>query len=213
MSCLGSLLVLLVYFSFRDLRSSAQKIITYLAVADLISALGYIGGSINFIVHFNHSREHDCKTFNTLCEVQASITSWSSLASFSWTLTLAFYFYLVMIYSRQNFASRLMPLYHAMAWAVPLLIVVPLAALKKLGYSPYAASNWCFVKHSPVHKSGQLEEVILVLVAGKIWEILSYIVTIYVYVHIATKLSCKCYYTHTHTHTHSVCTVAKHAVP
>ena len=52
-------------------------------------------------------------------------------------------------------------------------------------YSPYAASNWCFVKHSPVHKSGQLEEVILVLVAGKIWEILSYIVTIYVYVHIA----------------------------
>ena len=80
-SCLGSLLVLLVYFSFRDLRSSAQKIITYLAVADLISALGYIGGSINFIVHFNHSREHDCKTFNTLCEVQASITSWSSLVT------------------------------------------------------------------------------------------------------------------------------------
>lgn len=187
-SCLGSLLIILVYCLFRDLRSSAQKIITFLAVADLISALGYIGGSVNFLVHFNRSSTPECTIFNSVCEAQASITSWSSLVSFSWTLTLAFYFYLVIIYSRRNFASKLMPLYHVIAWIAPLFIIVPLAALKKLGYSHYAASNWCFVRQSPVHKFGQLGEALIVLLAGKFWEILSYIITIYVYVHITTKL-------------------------
>ena len=184
-SCLGSLLIIFVYFHFKDLRSSAQKIITFLAVADLISALGYIGGSINFLYSFNVPDHNQCRLFTLLCEAQASITSWSSLVSFSWTLTLAFYFYLVIIYSRRTLASRLMPLYHIVAWFVPLCIIVPLAGLKKLGYAPYAASNWCFVK---LERNGELREVAYVLLAGKFWELSTYAITVYVYVHIAAKL-------------------------
>lgn len=187
-SCFGSLLIILVYCMFKNLRSSAQKIITFLAIADLISAVGYIGGSINFVYNFNVSKPSQCNVFVKLCEVQASITSWSSLASFSWTLTLAFYFYLVMIYTKRPLASRLMPLYHILSWFLPLCIIVPLAGFRKLGYAPYAASNWCFVKHNPKEQFGELKEVAYVLLAGKFWEISTYIITIYVYVHIALKI-------------------------
>lgn len=187
-SCIGSLLIILVYYLFKDLRSSAQKIITFLAVADLISALGYIGGSINFVVHFNDTNQHQCRIFNYLCIAQASLTSWSSLASFSWTLTLAFYFYVVIVYSRQALVSKLMILYHILAWVVPLFIIVPMAATKTLGYAAYAASNWCFVHSSPTHPLSRPKMVGYVLLAGKFWEILTYIISIYIYIHIFLML-------------------------
>lgn len=188
-SCLGSLLIILVYCLFKDLRSSAQKIITFLAIADLISALGYIVGSINFVVHFNGDDPHKCKVFIDLCRAQASLTSWSSLASFSWTLTLAFYFYLVIVYGRRTFASRLMIIYHILAWIVPMFIIIPLAATLKLGYAPYAASNWCFVaKSAPGEKLGEIKEIGFIFLAGKFWEILTYIISIYVYIHIVGVL-------------------------
>lgn len=186
-SCFGSLLIILIYCLFKDLRSSAQKIITFLAIADLISALGYIAGSINFIVHFNGTDEHECKVFNDLCRVQATVTSWSSLASFSWTLTLAFYFYLVIVYSKHAFASKLMIAYHILAWVIPMFIIIPLAATNILGYAPYAASNWCFVRSSQ-KGLGELGEIGFVLLAGKFWEISTYIISIYVYIHIVGML-------------------------
>ena len=186
LSCAGSLLILLIYCLFRDLRSSAQKIITFLAIADLISALGYIGGSVNFLTHFNKSGHQQCKVFNDLCITQASLTSWSSLASFSWTVALAFHFYLVIIYNRRALASKLMVVYHILAWVVPLFIIVPLAAWKRLGYAPYAASNWCFVS---LHNTTNLiEKIGWILLAGKFWEILTYIISIYIYAHIITRL-------------------------
>ena len=193
LSCAGSLLILLIYCLFRDLRSSAQKIITFLAIADLISALGYIGGSVNFLTHFNKSGHQQCKVFNDLCIAQASLTSWSSLASFSWTVALAFHFYLVIIYNRRALASKLMVVYHILAWVVPLFIIVPLAATTKLGYAPYAASNWCFVSTQNVHvhvPNGKLrtEDIGWVLLAGKFWEILTYIISMYIYAHIITRL-------------------------
>ena len=191
LSCAGSLLILLIYCLFRDLRSSAQKIITFLAIADLISALGYIGGSVNFLTHFNKRGHQQCEVFNDLCIAQASLTSWSSLASFSWTVALAFHFYLVIIYNRRASASKLMVFYHMLAWVVPLFIVVPLAATKKLGYAPYAASNWCFVSSlSRNLNTGklQIEDIGWVLLAGKFWEILTYIISIYIYAHIITRL-------------------------
>ena len=142
LSCLGSFLIFATFLLLKDTRTGAQKIITFLAIADFISAAGYILGSINFLVHFD---KQSCGVFQTLCKIQASITSWSSLSSFCWTLILAFYFYMVIVYNRKALASRLLPLYHIIAWIGPLFVIVPLTALKILGYARYAASNWCFV--------------------------------------------------------------------
>ena len=194
LSCLGSLLIFVAFLAFKDLRTPAQKIITQLALADFISAAGYIVGSSNFITHFKETDHHKCSVFKIICEVQASVTSYSSLCSFWWTLILAFYLYMVIVYNRRALVAKLFPLYNLLAWGIPLLIIVPLAALRKLGYAPYAASNWCFVK-SPDYSTDKndlranYKVIVFILVAGKFWEILTYIAVIIIYVHITGHLS------------------------
>lgn len=177
-SCLGSILIVITFFALKDMRSGAQKIITFLALADFVSAAGYIVGSANFLAHFNKTDSNECQVFQDLCVSQASITSWSSLVSFLWTAILAFYFYLIIVYRRVQVAARLMPLYHIIAWGAPLFIVVPLAATGHLGYAPYAASNWCFVKDTHYKHRGLKEdttEIIIIFFNGKLWEILTYV--------------------------------------
>ena len=205
LSCIGSFLVIATFLLLKDMRTGSQKIITFLAIADLISAVGYIFGSINFLVYFNETDTHVCYVFDALCRTQASITSWSSLCSFCWTIILAFYFYMVIVYNRKAIASRLVPLYNIIAWLCPLLVIVPLTAVGKLGYARYAASNWCFVKDltsGATNTSGitattnvstglltSVETIAFIFVAGKLWEILTYIGVILIYAHIAGHLS------------------------
>jgi len=198
LSCLGSLLILVAYCVLRDMRTGAQKIITLLAVADLFSALGYIAGSINFLVHFDKRDDEECRVFQDLCDSQAIITSWSSLCSFAWTFILAFHFVMVMVFKRVLLASKLIPVYNILAWGGPLLIVVPLAVLGKLGYAPYAASNWCFVKDNDYssHLKEDGETILVIFLAGKLWEIITYIsVTIFyfgiaVHIYRVSKFHC-----------------------
>ena len=189
LSCLGSFLVIATFLLLKDMRTGAQKIITFLAVADLISAAGYIFGSTNFLVHFDQTNNQSCLLFHDLCRAQASITSWSSLCSFCWTLILAFYFYMVIVYNRKALASRLLPLYHIIAWIGPLFVIVPLTMLDRLGYARYAASNWCFVAESNnTNPRSSPETITFIFVAGKQWEILTYIGVILIYALITIHL-------------------------
>ena len=191
LSCLGSLLILITYFALKDIRTGAQKIITLLAVADFISAAGYIMGSINFLTHFNETSTGSCKVFERVCLAQATITSWSSMVSFWWTVILAFYFCLIMVYRRLQLAGKLMPLYNIIAWGSPLLIVIPLFATGNLGYAPYAASNWCFVRVQNYTDSNFRHEgltIFIVFMAGKLWEILSYVIVTILYIMIIVHM-------------------------
>lgn len=185
-SCLGSLLILLVYALFEDVRSTAQKIVTLLALADLVTALGYIIGSVNFLAHFNATS--GCGVFEVTCEVQSAITSWSSLCSFAWTFVLALHFYLLIVWGRARLSTRLLPLYHALAWGLPLLVILPIAASRKLGYAPYAASNWCYVRDAG-SSSPAGTTLLIFLVAGKLWEMAAYVVVPILYVIITVHLA------------------------
>ena len=184
-SCLGSLLIILTFFILKDMRTGSQKIITLLALADLISAVGYIIGSSNYLQHHKTLNLTDvntstsCKSFSNVCTAQAAVTTWSSNVSFYWTVILAFYFFLIIVFKRIKLASRLMVVYNIIAWLVPLIIVIPLLAYNKLGYAHYAASNWCFVNTKTVVDK---MDTLVILAAGKFWEILSYILVTVLYV-------------------------------
>ena len=99
---------------------------------------------------------------------------------------------MVIVYNRKALASRLLPLYHIIAWIGPLFVIVPLTALKILGYAHYAASNWCFVADPPntsvVNLQNDTETTVFILVAGKLWEILTYIGVILIYALITVHL-------------------------
>lgn len=187
LSCLGSILILFAYFSLKDIRTGAQKVITLLAIADFFTAFGYIIGSVNFLTHFNHSaRSSDsCEVFTDICEVQSFITTWSTMCSYSWTCTLAFYFFLTLVFDRASLAARLIPLYNVICWLGPLSVVFPLLATGNLGYAPYVASNWCYIKDTDFNKEHLLEKpkvIGFLFLGGKFWEILSYLFVVVLYV-------------------------------
>ena len=179
-SCLGSALVIATYFILKDKRRDAQKIITNLAVADFFNAVGFILGAVNFTVHFNGKDEHGCSVFEMLCAIQSFITAWPLHACYILTSALAFHFYLH-FRNRAALAARLIPVYVVIAWAGPLLILFPLLCLGKLGYSPYAASNWCYVKDEDYSEPVSHETIIFILLAGWLQENISFVVVLVLY--------------------------------
>ena len=191
LSCLGSALILFTYLTLKDVRTGAQKVITLLAIADFFTAFGYIIGSTNFLTHFNETNGEGCGIFETVCKIQSFVTTWSTMCSYCWTCILAFYFFLVLVYNKGHLAARLIPLYNIIAWLSPLTIVLPLLATGKLGYAPYVASNWCYIKDTNYNTelSKKPLTIALLLLAGKFWEIISYVLVMSLYIAIRISMS------------------------
>ncbi len=176
LSCMGSLLIFLAYFTLKGIRNVAQKIITLLALADFFTALGYLLADWNFLTNSQDSK--DCSVFNGVCKVQSFVTSVSSICSFGWTCALALHFYLLLSLKRKKRCiSSLLVWQNVVLWIFPLLIILPLLITDKLGFSTYAASSWCFIKG----QDGSVEEIALILIGGKLWEILSYLLVVVLY--------------------------------
>ena len=182
-SCFGALSIILTYLLFKELRTSTRSIITFLAIADFFTALGYIVGGTNYLL-FKNGKER-CGTFETVCAIQSYVTTWSQLCSYLWNCFLALYLYLMIVYGKHRLANRLLILFHSIAWILPICIALPLLVTDHLGYSPYAASNWCFIKDSnnayKLEHRTPLEVVVIVLIAGKVPEIFSYLFMIIFY--------------------------------
>lgn len=197
LSCFGSILIVATYCLLKELRSGAQTVITLLAIADFFTAFGYIVGSINFLVNFTEYsdlNQKDCSGFTELCEIQSFITTWSTMSSYCWTCILAFYFFLILVFNKSSLALRLIPVYNVVAWITPLLIVFPLLVTSKLGYAPYVASNWCYIRDMQYDSSlsSKVEVIIYILIAGKLWEVICYvfIVILYLWIRISFVKVC-----------------------
>lgn len=185
-ACAGCFLLVGIYVVFKDLRkSTAQNIIAQLALADLANAIGIIIGAINFLLHFN-SKEKDgskgCQTFDTVCILQSYITQWARVTSYIWTSLLAVFLTLRYTCSDRatNMSVKMMPLFTVESWIFPLLYLIPMLSSRKLGYSRYGASNWCYIKDNDYGNSlkTKQETTILMIFADWLWQILSMLVVI-----------------------------------
>lgn len=191
LSIVSSLCIIVTYFAWPEIRSVSRQIIVFLSLADLFTALGYVIGSANHL-HYDGSRDNSsaaaCEAFTRVCVVQSSITSWSSIASFWWTSILAFHLYITLVKGCVTLSGRILPLYYFLAWVTPTIVVMVLLWTNQLGYSHAAVSTWCFIRH----KSGDhnILEVIMILVGGKLWEIITYVIVVILYS--LTKLHIRC---------------------
>ena len=183
LSVLGSGLIMLAYLCLREIRKGAQKVITLLAIADFFTAFGYLIGAGNFLIHYRETDHDACKLFEVICEIQSFITTWPSLCSFAWTSFLALYLYLIVVQNKHALAIRLLPWQNIVAWGIPLVIVLPILIVGRLGYAPYAASNWCYIEDNDYKQDlmNSITTISLIFVAGKFWEILSYFIVLVLY--------------------------------
>jgi G protein-coupled receptor 157 len=175
------------------MRSGVREVITYLALADLLTAGGYIIASINYLVYYAEnagqvgviSSESSCVAFDSICQIQAYITSWSSYSSFWWTIILSLYLFGTIVVGNMKQVNRLFPLYHVIAWGTPIIPMFPLLATHSLGYSLFAAAGWCFIRGdrniSPTY-SLNAGTVAKILVGGKALEIFTYLWVVIIYI-------------------------------
>lgn len=171
-------------FRWKDIRTGSRAVITFLSIADFFTALGYIIGSLNYSINYSKNAK-SCIIFTYFCQIQSFVTTTSSLSSFYWTLSLAIYLYLSIVHNKNNLVQKLFPAFHLISWGLPIVITLPLLITDHLGYSPHAVSTWCFI-----HKVSSLKMGIgLVMVAGKFWEILTYVLVILLYVLIKRHIS------------------------
>lgn len=200
-SMFGSILVVIPFLLWRDVRSGLRRIVTYLAIADFFTAAGYTLASFNYIRYKHHIKVDEyisaCKTFSIICQIQAYISSWASLSSFWWTAILALYLYKTVTKGHMNALNKWFPLFHVLAWGSPMIVMLPLLCTGSLGYSLFSAGGWCFISNQrntmdhPFHPSYQdyhssLVTVIKILAGGKFVEISTYVwvITLYGMMHL-----------------------------
>ena len=188
-SSLGSIAIVLIYLKWKDLRRlGAQSIVTYLAVADFCTTFAYLAGSVNIVKFTGEKDVGKCALYSTICDIESYIVTWSTMSSYLWTTILAFYFCLSIVYNKPKLALRLMPLYHMIAWGIPMFFALPLLCFDKLAYSPYVAGIWCYINvPSKFYKPPFLGERTVVSVLVKLPEILGYILILALYT--ATRIS------------------------
>ena len=149
LSCLGSVAIVLIYLAWKDLRrKGAQSIVTYLAIADFFTALAYFLGSLNIFIFYENSTDRSfslCQVFGIVCDIESFVIAWSSTASFLWTLILSFYFYTAIVLKKNRLVMELMPVYHIIAWGLPILILLPLLGTNNLLYAPFVTGVWCYM--------------------------------------------------------------------
>lgn len=189
-SMISSLVIIFTYFKWADIRSASRQIIVFLSLADFFTAMGYVIGSSNYLQHYHNYNGINasnqtvwtCEQFTRVCVLQSCITTWSSMASFWWSTFLAFHLYITVVKEKVALAGRLFPVYHALAWIIPTIIVIVLLSLDELGYSSVAASTWCFIREQQGEQPQERRsQVLLILIGGKLWEVTAYIAVVLFY--------------------------------
>lgn len=151
LSCVGSVLIVVLYISWKELRDNgAQSIITFIAISDFFTAFGYMMGSVNLLLYsYNDALIKPdwerCNIFKNVCEIESYVVTWATMSSYFWTITLSLYFYFSIAHNR-SMTKKLMPLYHILAWGGPILIAFSLLCVRKLYYAPFVLGVWCYMQ-------------------------------------------------------------------
>ncbi|KAG8569090.1 hypothetical protein GDO81_014258 [Engystomops pustulosus] len=168
LSFLGSLLIIFTHIRWPELRSRPRQLLFFLSVADLFSAVSYFYGVLR-----------DFQTSSWDCVAQGALSTFSNTSSFFWTVAVALYLYITIVQSQQSLAEHMVYWFHLISWGIPLVITVAAVCLQKIGYdASYVSVGWCWINIEAEDK------LIWMLLTGKAWEILAYLVLPVLYLRI-----------------------------
>lgn len=159
LSALGSGLLVATHALWPDLRSRARRLLLFLSLADLLSAVSYFYGVLQ-----------DFSGPSWDCVLQGALSTFANTSSFFWTVAIAFYLYLSIVRATRAHGGLLLWAFHAVSWGVPLTITVAAVILKKIGYDASDVSvGWCWIDLEAE------DHVLWMLLTGKLWEMLAYV--------------------------------------
>ena len=162
LSIVGSLLIILSYLCFKDLRTKAREILVHISVMDFgVAVSNLVGIGVNFsdyykedcnFTHHHNERyhshstiEHICtaSTIKMLCWVQGGFASAFTIGSILWTICLSMYLYLLVSQKGTREAKLFVKIAYFFCYLMPIGIILWLGFTKRIGYSPYESTGWC----------------------------------------------------------------------
>lgn len=187
-SVIGSLLIIFTFVAYREVRTVGRAILVFLAIADFLTALGYIFGSALFLHYhpdrYNYSTSENASSpydnrYVHLCKFQSFVTTFFPISSFLWTANLSIYFFVTIVLRKIQAAKKLIIIFHITAWGIPLLICVPAVATGWLGPAKsHTSVSWCWVRFDTDQPQKISEFYLMELICGKFWEIMTYLVSL-----------------------------------
>lgn len=211
-SIFGCLLIILTYIIWKDLRTMARAILFFLAIADFITAVGYIFGSVVYL-HYWVTQDgprngSETETYKWLCRFQSYVTTVGPVSSFLWTMHLAIYLFITIVLAKTELARKMFIFFHITAWGIPILACTPALGLGYLGPGTTRTStSWCFVAFNSTctsedeYRKKMASLYGFELLCGKFWEIMVSIVALVLYFAIKVSLWRRvrhraCWYSH-----------------
>ncbi len=94
---------------------AGRALLVYLTVADLLTAIGNLTGIMWYI--FNDKLTD--RISKIMCDMHASITFFSSISSFLWTVIIGVHLHLCLVQNKARFARKLTGMFHTLGWIVP----------------------------------------------------------------------------------------------
>ena len=174
LSIIGSVIIMVSYVFWKDLRTTSRKILLYLSISDLLIAISNLLG-ILVPMHDNVKHPHNLK-----CVTQSFVTTSASITSFLWTASLAIYLYLAIVKNNQALGRKFLPLFHIVNWSFGPVLNGIAIHYGMLGYAENPITGgWCWIYHNQsMDTNGTFQisdkEKLWILIDGKGIEIIVY---------------------------------------
>lgn len=127
LSIIGACVIIGTYFAIKEIRNFTRKLLLYLTVADLLTAVGnliaviryaYVHGDSDVVTE--NCTAHHVTEYDGICVGQSFVTTYSNMASFLWTVIIAIHLWSsVVLRTRGTEIFFLHALYHVICWLVP----------------------------------------------------------------------------------------------
>jgi len=177
-SAFGSLIIILTYLCWPDVRTTSRLLLVFLSIADFVTAVGNCFGVLY-------------RGTDIFCKIQSGFTTLSSLCSFFWTVCIGVYLYICL--QSNMLADRFVILFNIISWGLPSLLIILAASFNVLGGSTDTelyTGGWCWIRSGLSYDASLFWH----LFAGKGWEVATYFATCLIYILIRMRLRRKLLY-------------------
>ncbi|VDI42768.1 G protein-coupled receptor 157 [Mytilus galloprovincialis] len=182
LSILGGLVLIWSYYVVPSTRNTVRLMLIALTLADILTASGYLMATMRwYSIGLQNTNTCDSASDN-FCKAQSFITTFSNIASFLWTSFIAIYLFICVWFSRVVDISGVMfTCVLVVAWGIPGIITTVALTMGVLGKNESVTGIngvWCWLAVTSIDHNG----ILWMLLAGKDWKILTYLITAILYI-------------------------------
>jgi len=142
LSLLGAGLIIVTYVAFKEHRTKARQILVQLSIADILVAAARIFGVNVTLPKFTNTVCDDFENTSqliisdTYCQVQGGIAVFSTIGSYFWTIAVAYYFLVIIVFESQKIGRLLLVVSYPICWGLPAILAITLGVEGYLGFRP-----------------------------------------------------------------------------